>query len=468
MDQGPVNILGRVRMLAAEGLVQWCRRQENAEELFNWAAFDHHLALPAALVLAEEAALFRAALPAASSFAAARAITDRLVAAADAAIPRARVGAVRVVANAVSSLLTTQETNDGTVISIFHATNEREVGSTSSSSRSSPSAPPAKRQKIAVAPFAASVFRRTRLSSSRWVNNVPHHIWVYKILNPFLDLKALSTVRRCNTFFEEYWQYVLKQNVIRVPEGCPTMHHAMALAVIFSERNECTRENPVKVEVGEGEHEMVGVASNSDARRHTRVSCNNITIVGKGKGKSTILGGFYVNGKQNVKMEQLTVNGIGLICTGSATNVDAMECIFKNCKLDGVTVSEGATVAATRCEFMENAQYGVGCAGANTTVRFNNCTMHHNGMSGLFAYNHAVVDLHGAKTGIHSNKSNGIVAITNAKVNIHLSSQHNTSHDNVRQNRAQDLGGSIANINADGTFTHVEEVDLDDDEDEHA
>ena len=98
---------------------------------------------------------------------------------------------------------------------------------------------------------------------------------------------------------------MLKQNIIRVPEGCPTMDQAMELAVVFSERNECTRVNPVKVEVGEGEHVMVGVAS--DYGRHMHVRCSNITIVGKGKGKTTILGGFSVNGKQNVKIEQLGV-----------------------------------------------------------------------------------------------------------------------------------------------------------------
>ena len=41
-------------------------------------------------------------------------------------------------------------------------------------------------------------------------------------------------------------------------------------------------------------------------------------------------------------------------------------------------------------------------------------------------------------------------------------SQHNTSHDNVREDRHQAgneywTGGSIANINADGTFTHAEQ-----------
>ena len=90
--------------------------------------------------------------------------------------------------------------------------------------------------------------------------------------------------------------------------------------------------------------------------------------------------------------------------------------------------------------------------------------MHHNGHNGLVAWDHAVVDLHGTKTDIHSNKRQGMGAHTRAKVNIHLRSQHNTSHDNVGEDRVQDDGGSIANINADGTFTHVV-VDDDDDGD---
>ena len=91
----------------------------------------------------------------------------------------------------------------------------------------------------------------------------------------------------------------------------------------------------------------------------------------------------------------------------------------------------------------------------------NDSTMHHNTHEGLWAHDDAVVDLHGTKTDIHSNKCRGILATECAKINIHLPSQHNTSHDNVGDNRLQDNGGSIANINADGTFTHVEEVDVD-------
>jgi hypothetical protein len=95
-------------------------------------------------------------------------------------------------------------------------------------------------------------------------------------------------------------------------------------------------------------------------------------------------------------------------------------------------------------------------------ARLNDCTMHHNGNHGLWALNGAVVDLHGTKTDIHSNKIHGIRAYSHAKVNIHLPSQHNTTHGNVGQDRVQQSGGSIANINADGTFTHA--VAVDDDE----
>ena len=119
-------------------------------------------------------------------------------------------------------------------------------------------------------------------------------------------------------------------------------------------------------------------------------------------------------------------------------------------------VYDGATVTATQCEVMENGYHGVNCWGANTKARLNDCKMHHNGRDGLNAYVDAVVDLHGTKTDTHSNKSHGIIASAGAKVNIHLPSQHNTSHDNVGEDRLQISGGSIANINVDGTFTHVE------------
>jgi len=146
--------------------------------------------------------------------------------------------------------------------------------------------------------------------------------------------------------------------------------------------------------------------------------------------------------------------GYGLQLWGSETIVNVLKCAFKECRRTGMVVAGGATVTAAQCEFMENGGDGVKCQDANTKASLNNCTMHRNELDGLNAFNGAVVDLHGTKTDIHSNKDDGILADDHGKVNIHLPSQHNTSHDNDEQDRHQITGGSIANINADGTFTH--------------
>ena len=227
----------------------------------------------------------------------------------------------------------------------------------------------------------------------------------------------------------------------------------MTLAVIFSERKEYTETEPLKIRLDKGVHGLVG-----GEYGRMNVTCSHITFVGSGKDQTTIRGGFTVNNQQNVKFEELTItnqSAEGLYLWGSETNVDVLKCAVKECGGSGMFVYDGATVTATQCEFMENGVDGVFCDGANTKARLTDCKMHHNGGSGLYAFFDAVVDLHGTKTDIHSNKWRGIYASNRGKVNIHLPSQHNTSHDNVGEDRHQRDGGSIANINADGTFTHV-------------
>jgi hypothetical protein len=197
------------------------------------------------------------------------------------------------------------------------------------------------------------------------------------------------------------------------------------------------------------------------------ITCSHIIFVGKGKNQTTVRGGFRVDNQQNVKFEDLILTnpnefGDGLRLHGSETNVDVLKCIVKQCGDIGMYVEDGATVTATQCEFMENGADGVLCVGENTKTRLNDCKIHNNRRDGLNAACDAVLDLHGTKTDIHSNTGDGILADDRGKVNIHLPSQHNTSHDNDGQDRRQITGGSIANINADGTFTHVV-VDDDDD-----
>jgi len=297
-------------------------------------------------------------------------------------------------------------------------------------------------------------------STTRNINRVPVEVWKEHICLKFLNLTELSILRRCHTFFEKYWQNVMAQNVIRVPRGCPTVEKAMDLAVIFSARKEYSGTDPLKIRLEEGVHEIVGGWGG-----YMNVTCSHITFVGKGKDQTTIRGGFRVNNQQHVTFEELTItnqSGRGLRLLGSETNVNVLKCAVKECRFTGMWVEDGATVTATDSEFMENGRDGVDCEDANTKARLTDCKMHHNGWDGLVANGHAVVDLHGTKTNIHSNKRHGIRAGYRAKINIYLPSQHNTSHDNVGEDRHQEDGGSIANINADGTFTHevVEEEDV--------
>jgi hypothetical protein len=323
---------------------------------------------------------------------------------------------------------------------------------TTTGTSSAATAPPPKRQKTSAVSSSSSTAATPIFSSTRNINKVPVEVWKEHICQKFLNLTELSILRRCHTFFEKYWQNVMAQNLIRVPQGCPTLRKAMALAVIFSERKEYTEAEPLKIRLDEGVHEIVGNNKRLD------VTCSHITFVGKGKAHTTIRGGFKVENQENVKFEELTLmnsGGRGLYLTGSETTVDVLKCVVKECGGTGMFVTEGVTVTATQCEFMENGVNGVFCANANTKARLTDCTMHHNGWDGLTVYSHAVVDLHGIKTDFHFNKERGIRAQNRAKVNIHLPSQHNTSHDNVREDRYQWGGGSIANINADGTFTHV-------------
>jgi hypothetical protein len=244
--------------------------------------------------------------------------------------------------------------------------NEQTTGTSSAAT-----APPAKRQKTSSSSSSSSPAAAPIFSATRSINKVPVEVWKEHICQKFLNLKELSILRRCHTFFEKYWQNMMTLNVIRVPQGCPTVEKAMALAVIFSERKEYTGAEPLKIRLEEGVHEIVGGCSG-----RMNVTCSHITFVGKGKDQTTIRGGFRVNNQQHVKFEELTITHSGGTCLwllGSETNVGVLKCVVKKCGHIGMLVRDGATVTATQCEFMENTGHGVYCAGANTKPRLNDC-----------------------------------------------------------------------------------------------
>jgi hypothetical protein len=153
--------------------------------------------------------------------------------------------------------------------------------------------------------------------TNQFIRDIPEMLWWQKILRPFLNLEDLSILRCTNTFFQTYWvSVVFKQNMIRVPQDCTTLEKAMALAVVFSEKKEYTKVDPLKIQVDQGVHEIVG-----DEVGEMNVTCSHITFVGKGKDQTTIRGGFDVMDKQNVTFEGLAItnsneSGVGLRLTG--------------------------------------------------------------------------------------------------------------------------------------------------------
>jgi hypothetical protein len=97
---------------------------------------------------------------------------------------------------------------------------------------SAATAPPTKRQKTSSSSSSSSTAVAPIFSTTRNINKVPVEVWKEHICYKFLNLTELSILRRCHTFFEKYWQNVMAQNVIRVPQGCPTVEKAMPSLII--------------------------------------------------------------------------------------------------------------------------------------------------------------------------------------------------------------------------------------------
>ena len=226
---------------------------------------------------------------------------------------------------------------------------------------------------------------------------------------------------------------------IFVPEDRLTVELAMDLARLFASRKDYSRDNTIKIQLGVGEFDLPA---------RLDVSCSNITLMGRGADKTTVVGRIYVENQTNVFLKQMCItnpDGHGLWMQGSETNVEVLDCIVTKCDDDGIQVTDGASLVATRCEFMENGG-GMDVRGQSKAM-LTDCTMHHNHYSGLDVYDYAVVDIHGKATDIHTNGADGICALGDAKVQIHLPSTHNTTHDNGDEDRYQNTNGTITNVN---------------------
>ena len=215
-------------------------------------------------------------------------------------------------------------------------------------------------------------------------------------------LKDQSILRRGCTFFDTCWQEeVMAKNVIRVPQGCPTINEAMELAEIFSWRSVYSKERPLKIDLDEGVHKIdTFVPDRLNTGAALRVTCHNITFAGKGRYKTIIDGGFQVLNRKNITFEAMAIHynpdedvdnidnpDAVLALYGSLTNANVLNCEVKGGRnSDGMVVGKGATVTATNCSFLESNHTGVTCRGANTKVTLNKCNMERNGLNGVDIY----------------------------------------------------------------------------------
>ena len=275
--------------------------------------------------------------------------------------------------------------------------------------------------------------------------NLVQDVWEFKII-PFFNVKELAMLRPTCRWCNEQWQEFLKRNTFRVPEQVPSIDEAMRVGFNLAKQKEYLKEIPLMVVLSEGEHV---VEENEDGENTLEITCSNISFVGQSKDKTTVRGRFDVSNKKNVTVKTLTLtnpNGNGLIVNGEEASVEMMGVSVKDCRHSGLLVGSGASAKATQCEFSENGQAGVLVSGGSKGI-FTDCTIHHNGASGMYADRGegSLVELRGEQTKIHHSGQVGLVADSNATINIYIPSRSITAlvHDNSLRDLFSCTGGKI-------------------------
>jgi len=291
--------------------------------------------------------------------------------------------------------------------------------------------------------------------ANQWLDEPPLEVWDHKII-PLLSLRDLALSRTVCTFFEAYWQEKFSNNVLslRVGNDVATIDGVMGVIEILSSRREYTKLNPFVVLLGKGDHQIT--SSWTPPGRYERpttlgITRSNITFFGAGKDTTTILGGFGIDDKINITFKQMTVTNTGQYGNGiymRNAKVELFDVALKGCGDAGLYIpstTSATIVVATRCEFA-NSRVGAEVRGSLTSATFKNCVFNDSQYHGLIASSESTIHLHGEATAIHSNKWDGINAMTSSKVLIHLPSHHNTTYNNGTEDRNTFGGGTITNV----------------------
>jgi len=306
--------------------------------------------------------------------------------------------------------------------------------------------------------------------------NLVQEVWEHVII-PFFNVKELAMLRPTCRWCDEQWQEFLKRNTFCVPEQVPTIEEAMRIGFNLSKQKVYWKEKPLVVVLSEGEHVVKESWTGSDGRvaeTSLEITCSNISFVGQGKDKTTVCGRFLVLDKKNVSVKSLTLtipNGRGLYVEGEEALVEMLDVTVKGCSISGLTALSGASVKATQCEFSENTEFGVHMYGGSKGF-FSDCSFHHNGVSGVVSEaEDALVEFRGEQTAIYHNRRDGLVAFSNATINIYIPSRSINAlvHDNEDDDLVTVNGGKIQSQLSSSSLelTVIQEAPQnDDDEDE--
>ena len=319
------------------------------------------------------------------------------------------------------------------------------------------------RDEWSITPVAKNRKKAFESVANRWLDEPPLEVWDHHII-PLLGLRDLALSRPVCTFFEAYWQEKFNGDVLlplRVGNDVATINDVMSVIEILSSRRVYTKLNPFVVLLGKGNHEITSSWTEPNGVENETtldITRSNITFVGKGKGTTTILGGFHIEILENITFKNMTVtntsdNGSGINIRNA--KVELFDVALDGCGNSGLfiglqttnstsaTTSE-TTVVATRCEFA-NSLCGAFVEGGLDTATFKNCVFRDHTHHGIYACQ-ATIHLHGEATAIHSNRDLGIFACDSGKVLLHLPSHHNTTYNNGHQDQYTSRGGTITNV----------------------
>ena len=186
-----------------------------------------------------------------------------------------------------------------------------------------------------------------RNEANQWTKDVPEELWLGEIM-PYFSVKELSLGGTIAKHFQKYWVTFKTERKLCVPKDFPTLSEAVRVGRIWKRRRVivATKEAPLIIMLSGGHYILPKGRIDLDY---------SMTIVGAGRGKTTLFGKLKITGNQedHVVVKDLTIN------SKDVEGDYAIDCkssfLLDNVLIDscdwGVTVSKKRTICTLlNCE----------------------------------------------------------------------------------------------------------------------